>query len=373
MISAISSDNLADFVRRETASCPPASRLPLWQRRKMRFIEDFNGFAIHPSEIIEKFVFFLELCYLCPVKSRCCDLEREKDMAGKKLRFALFGKAFQDDKSTAIRRILDSLREREAEVYVHRAFYDYLTKVLNMEIGADGVFDGYDVEVDYALSIGGDGTFLKAASLVGSRQTPIMGVNTGRLGFLADVLPAEVGQALGEIYEGRVRIEGHTMIRLETDGEPIESNPCALNDIAVLKRDMASMISIRACVNGEYLVTYQADGLIVSTPTGSTAYNLSNGGPIMVPSDRNLCITPVAPHSLNIRPIVVRDDARIELEVESRSHNFLVAIDGRSEKLVEGTRLTVSKAPYEVKMVKRLNQRYFSTLREKMMWGADQR
>ncbi len=339
----------------------------------MRFIEDFNGFAIHPSEIIEKFVFFLELCYLCPVKSRCCDLEREKDMAGKKLRFALFGKAFQDDKSTAIRRILDSLREREAEVYVHRAFYDYLTKVLNMEIGADGVFDGYDVEVDYALSIGGDGTFLKAASLVGSRQTPIMGVNTGRLGFLADVLPAEVGQALGEIYEGRVRIEGHTMIRLETDGEPIEGNPCALNDIAVLKRDMASMISIRACVNGEYLVTYQADGLIVSTPTGSTAYNLSNGGPIMVPSDRNLCITPVAPHSLNIRPIVVRDDARIELEVESRSHNFLVAIDGRSEKLVEGTRLTVSKAPYEVKMVKRLNQRYFSTLREKMMWGADQR
>ena len=332
-----------------------------------------SGFAMSPPEIVEKFVIFLELCYLCLVESSCCDLERWMDMAEKRLRFALFGKGFQDDKSVSIRRVLDALREREAEVYVHRKFHDYLVKTLHMDLSIAGVFDDYDGEVDYALSVGGDGTFLKVASLVGSRQTPIMGVHTGRLGFLADVLPDEVGSALDDIYEGRVRIEGHTMIRLEADGEPVAGNPCALNDIAVLKRDMASMISIHACVNGEYLVTYQADGVIVSTPTGSTAYNLSNGGPIMVPSGRNLCITPVAPHSLSVRPIVVPDDAKIEFEVESRSHNFLVAIDGRSEKLVEGTRLTISRAPYDVMMVKRLNQSYFSTLREKMMWGADQR
>ena len=163
------------------------------------------------------------------------------------------------------------------------------------------------------------------------------------------------------------------MIQVEADGEPIEGNPFALSDSAVLKRDNASMISIRASINGEYLVTYQADGLIVSTPTGSTAYSLSNGGPIIVPQAGILCLTPVAPHSLNIRPIAINDDNVIQLSVGSRSHNFLVAIDGRSEKLREGTTLTIRKAPHSIRIVKRLNQRYFSTLREKMMWGADQR
>ena len=150
-------------------------------------------------------------------------------------------------------------------------------------------------------------------------------------------------------------------------------NPFALNDIAVLKRDDASMISIRTQVDGEFLVTYQADGLIVTTPTGSTAYNLSNGGPIIIPQSGSLCLTPVAPHSLNIRPIVINDTAEIVLDVESRSHNYLVAIDGRSERMTEQTRLIIRKAPHAIKIVKQRNQRYFSTLREKLMWGADQR
>ena len=160
---------------------------------------------------------------------------------------------------------------------------------------------------------------------------------------------------------------------VEADGEIIEGSPFALNDIAVLKRDNAAMISVRTCINGEYLVTYQADGLIVSTPTGSTAYGLSNGGPIIVPDADILCLTPVAPHSLNVRPIVINDDSEITLEVESRSHNFLVAIDGRSEKLLESPRLTIRKAPYTINIVKRDSRSYFSTLREKMMWGADHR
>ena len=227
--------------------------------------------------------------------------------------------------------------------------------------------------VDLVISMGGDGTFLKAACMVGEREIPILGINKGRLGFLADVLPSEIEDVLEHVLRRDYMIENHTVIKLEADGECVDCCPFALNDIAVLKRDTASMISIKAYVNGEFLVNYQADGLIIATPTGSTAYSLSNGGPIIVPQSGSLCITPVAPHSLNIRPIVINDTSVIELEVCSRSHNFLVAIDGRSMKLTEGTRLTIGKADYMVKLVKLKNQRYFSTLHRKLMWGADSR
>lgn len=227
--------------------------------------------------------------------------------------------------------------------------------------------------VDLVISMGGDGTFLKAACMVGEREIPILGINKGRLGFLADVLPSEIEDVLEHVLRRDYMIENHTVIKLEADGECVDCCPFALNDIAVLKRDTASMISIKAYVNGEFLVNYQADGLIIATPTGSTAYSLSNGGPIIVPQSGSLCITPVAPHSLNIRPIVINDTSVIELEVCSRSHNFLVAIDGRSMKQTEGTRLTIRKADYMVKLVKLKNQRYFSTLHRKLMWGADSR
>ena len=208
---------------------------------------------------------------------------------------------------------------------------------------------------------------------MGAKLTPIIGINMGRLGFLADVLPAEAVDALQAIYADKYSIEDHTTIMVETDGEPFLGNPHALNDIAVLKRDNASMISIRTSVNGEFLVTYQADGLIVATPTGSTAYSLSNGGPIIVPQTGSICLTPVAPHSLNIRPIVLNDDSVVTLNVESRSHNFLIAVDGRSQKLTESTTLTIRNAPFAIRIVKRNDRRYFASLREKMMWGADVR
>lgn len=294
-------------------------------------------------------------------------------MAEQHLRFALFGNEFQAKKSASIQKILSYLDERKAEVYVERVFYDFLTKDQHLDVNAAGVFEAYNFDVDFVISMGGDGTFLKAASRVGAKGTPIMGVNMGRLGFLADVLPSEIEHALDSLFTGEYQMEKHTVIQLFADGEPIEGNPFALNDIAVLKRDNASMISVRTHINGEFLVTYQADGLIVATPTGSTAYNLSNGGPIIIPQSGSLCLTPVAAHSLNIRPIVLNDTVEITLDVESRSHNFLVAIDGRSEKLVEGTKLTIRKAPYTIKIIKQPKQRYFSTLREKLMWGADQR
>ena len=155
--------------------------------------------------------------------------------------------------------------------------------------------------------------------------------------------------------------------------EEIKGYPFALNEIAILKRDSSSMISIHTSINGGYLTTYQADGLVISTPTGSTAYSLSVGGPIIVPHSNSIVITPVAPHSLNVRPIVIRDDWEITLDVESRSHNFLVAIDGRSESCSEGSKLTIKKADYNIKVVKRKNHMFFDTIRNKMMWGADNR
>lgn len=294
-------------------------------------------------------------------------------MTRQPLKFAIFGNEYQAKKSTSIEKILDYLAQKGAEIYVENAYYEFLTRSQHIDVKAAGVFEDYNFDVDYVISMGGDGTFLKAASRVGAKGTPIIGVNMGRLGFLADVLPGEIEVALDSLYAGECQIEEHTVLQLEAEGGVLAGNPFALNDIAVLKRDDASMISIRTQVDGEFLVTYQADGLIVTTSTGSTAYNLSNGGPIIIPQSSSLCLTPVAPHSLNIRPVVINDTAEITLDVESRSHNFLVAIDGRSERMTEGTRLVIRKAAHTIKIVKQRNQRYFSTLREKLMWGADQR
>lgn len=294
-------------------------------------------------------------------------------MTRQPLKFAIFGNEYQAKKSTSIEKILDYLAQKDAEIYVENAYYEFLTRSQHIDVKAAGVFEDYNFDVDYVISMGGDGTFLKAASRVGAKGTPIIGVNMGRLGFLADVLPGEVEAALDSLYAGECQIEEHVVIQVEAEGGVLAGNPFALNDIAVLKRDDASMISIRTQVDGEFLVTYQADGLIVTTSTGSTAYNLSNGGPIIIPQSSSLCLTPVAPHSLNIRPVVINDTAEITLDVESRSHNYLVAIDGRSERMTEGTRLVIRKAAHTIKIVKQRNQRYFSTLREKLMWGADQR
>lgn len=294
-------------------------------------------------------------------------------MTRQPLKFAIFGNEYQAKKSTSIEKILDYLAQKGAEIYVENAYYEFLTRSQHIDVKAAGVFKDYNFDVDYVISMGGDGTFLKAASRVGAKGTPIIGVNMGRLGFLADVLPGEVEAALDSLYAGECQIEEHVVIQVEAEGGVLAGNPFALNDIAVLKRDDASMISIRTQVDGEFLVNYQADGLIVTTSTGSTAYNLSNGGPIIIPQSSSLCLTPVAPHSLNIRPVVINDTAEITLDVESRSHNYLVAIDGRSERMTEGTRLVIRKAAHTIKIVKQRNQRYFSTLREKLMWGADQR
>ncbi|MBP5408643.1 MAG: NAD kinase [Prevotella sp.] len=294
-------------------------------------------------------------------------------MASRKLRFAIFGNTYQPKKSVSIQKILASLSEHEADVFMEREFYDFLQNGQQLRIEVTSVFDGNDFDADFVISMGGDGTFLRAASMVGSKETPILGINTGRLGFLADVNAHEIEHIINALYEDDFTLETRAVILVETDGQLLQGYPFALNDVAILKRDSASMISIRANINGQYLNTYQADGLVISTPTGSTAYSLSVGGPIIVPGTKVFSMTAVAPHSLNVRPIVLPDNSVIELGVESRSHNFLVAIDGRSEKCNEGTKITLRRAPYDIKVVKRSDHRYFNTLREKMMWGADTR
>ncbi len=294
-------------------------------------------------------------------------------MTNKHLTFAIFGNSFQPRKSQSLMRVLDFLRSKGASIIFDRTFYDFLTAEQNQELGNVGTFDGDDFNADYVISMGGDGTFLKAAVRVGIKSIPLIGINMGRLGFLADVLPGEVESALQAVLEGNYNIEEHTAIQISTSGGDFDGCHYALNDIAVLKRDIASMIGIHTSIDGSFLVNYQADGLIVSTPTGSTAYSLSNGGPIIVPQTRTLCLTPVAPHSLNIRPIVISDSSTVTLEVESRSHNYLVAVDGRSYTMHEGSTVTISKAPFVTRIVKPNGRRYFSSLRDKMMWGADKR
>lgn len=294
-------------------------------------------------------------------------------MTERKLRFALFGNTFQERKAAAVQKLLAVLMVHEAEISIEEGFYQFMTQGLQIHVPECQLIHTNNFTADFVLCMGGDGTFLDVASRVGDKQTPIVGFNMGHLGFLASFSSDDIETVIAAIYSGDYRLEDHSVLQLSSDEDVLEGYPFALNEIAILKHDISSMIKIHTHINGEYLTTYQADGLIVGTPTGSTAYSLSVGGPIVVPQSQTMTLTPVAPHSLNMRPIVLCDDSEVELVVESRSHHFLVSVDGRSQSYDEGIHLRIRRAPYAVKVVVRPNQSYFSTLRRKMMWGADRR
>lgn len=292
---------------------------------------------------------------------------------GKELRIAIFGNAFQNEKSASIDHLLTLLRQHDAEISMDKAFYRFLSESTSVSLADVCVIQNDHFAADIAVSMGGDGTFLEAAHRVGSKQIPILGINMGRLGFLSDFAPEEMASVVEMMYSDSLRHESRAVLQVEFTNAATQNYPYALNEVAVLKRDISSMISIDVAINGEHLTTYQADGLIINTPTGSTGYALSVGGPIMSPISRTLGLVPVAPHSLSMRPLTIADDAVVTLDIESRSHNFLVAVDGRSESMQEGTRLTVRRAPYDVVVLKRPDGSFYRTLREKLMWGSDVR
>jgi NAD+ kinase len=286
------------------------------------------------------------------------------------MKFAIFGNTYQAKKSSHAETLFNVLSAHNAEIAVCEKFYHFLTDDMKINIHADELIGNDDFCADMVISIGGDGTFLKAAGRVGDKGTPILGINTGRLGFLADISPKEIEETIDEIQANEYTVEPRSVLKLTCDDR---RTSYALNEIAILKRDISSMISIHTAINGNHLTTYQADGLIIATPTGSTAYSLSVGGPIIEPQSKTIAITPVAPHSLNVRPIVTCDDIELTLDVESRNHSFLIAIDGKSEPCKEGTKLTISKAPYYINVVKRRKHSFFDTIRDKLLWGADNR
>ena len=289
------------------------------------------------------------------------------------MKVGVFGSEYQNDKQYAIRRLFEKLSSLGATIYIDNKFYLFLTDVFNYEPPVDGVFESDCFDLDIALSIGGDGTFLRTAARINRQNIPILGINTGRLGFLADVGSTEIEDVLDELFKNYYRIEERTLLCLHTEQPLVKSYNFALNEIAVLKRDTSSMLTIHTFLNEDYLTSYQADGLIIATPTGSTAYSMSVNGPIIMPQNNSLVLTPVAPHSLNVRPLVIPDTYTINLSVESRNKSFLVSMDGRSEFAPSTVQLEIRKADYTMKVIKRYNHTCYEALRGKLMWGTDTR
>ena len=289
-------------------------------------------------------------------------------------KIALFGNCHQTTKNIFLGDVLRALRTLPAEIGIAQPFARFIRKNLpDIDLSPFTTFDPAAFDADLCVSIGGDGTFLTTAAAVGARETPILGINTGHLGFLADLSPKATATAVEALSHGDYVVERRSVIAAEAEGLAEDFCPFALNEVAVLKHDNSSLIDICTKIDGELLTHYLADGLIVSTPTGSTGYALSVGGPVIVPQSPTFALAPVAPHSLTMRPVVLGDNVEITLSVSSRSHSFLLAVDGRSTSLPTGTKITLRRAPYSVKVVKIQHQRFFDTLREKMMWGLDGR
>lgn len=289
------------------------------------------------------------------------------------MRFALFGNTYETGKSVHAEQLFAILSGYGDEVYVERDFYRFLCEAQSFAFEPAGVIDDLASQnIDMVISLGGDGTFLKAARYVGATGIPIVGINIGRLGFLADVSADEMEHFFARLHEGRYAVRERSLLEIVA-GDDTEHPSYALNEITVSKHDSSSMIAVHTTVGDEHLATYMGDGLIIATPTGSTAYSLSAGGPIVYPQSDVFVLTAVAPHSLGVRPIVIADDKTIRLNIESRSGSFLVAVDGISQSYPEHTALTLRRAAHTIRVVKQEGNTFFHTLQKKMMWGTDPR
>jgi len=270
-----------------------------------------------------------------------------------------------------VERVLEVLSENGAEPVVSSTFAAQLKKA-ELKLKLNTYQAGESLQnLKFVLSLGGDGTLLETVTHVGKTEVPILGINLGRLGFLATINKDETSFALQKVFEGAYSIDKRALLKLESNKELFSGVNFALNDLTVMKKDTATMLIIHCHIDGEYLNSYWADGIIVSTPTGSTGYNLSCGGPLVFPRSGNFIITPVSPHTLTARPIVVADTSEISLEVEGRSKNYLITLDSRVVTGDASVKLTIKKENFKANLIQLEGQHYFKTLRQKLNWGFD--
>jgi NAD+ kinase len=292
------------------------------------------------------------------------------------MKVAVFGTTVSDSFTPVLNEFFGFLKTNNIEVQLYQPFYSYLVEELKTEPFYTSFFNSYrdfKNSCDFIFSVGGDGTFLHSVLSIRNFDIPVIGVNSGRLGFLADISENQVQNALTQIFNHNYSLIERSMLQVDFCGKDNLDFNFALNEMTVLKTDTSSMINIYAYLGNELLNNYWADGLIIATPTGSTAYSLSVGGPILTPDSENFVITPLAPHNLTVRPLVVPDNYEIELKVEGRGTHFLTSLDFRSVAVELSTVIKVKKANFKLKTVQLPGQTFFSTLRNKLMWGIDRR
>ena len=291
------------------------------------------------------------------------------------MKIAIYGRPTKDNLSEHIQVLFNKLNESKVEVLIYEPFYRFISQGLTLTDSFKTFHSHTELkkEVNFMLSLGGDGTFLETLMYVRDSGIPILGINTGRLGFLANVAKTEINSAIDALLDNRYTIETRALLNLTTANNLFGDLNYALNELTIMKKDSLAMVTVNAYINGEYLNSYFADGLIIATPTGSTAYSLSCGGPLVMPGSENFLITPIAPHNLNVRPLIISDNNVITLKISGRSNQYLVTMDSRSEVVDNSVELTLKKADFYANLVKLENQSFFNTIRNKLLWGLDKR
>ena len=292
------------------------------------------------------------------------------------MQVVVFSKVFKEKDQPHIQSLFDVLHDEEIEAHIYAPYFNQIKNIIQFKQDIQ-VFEGYDDfrgrHFDFFITLGGDGTILAATTHIREHCVPILGINLGRLGFLASIEKKRIQEAISLIKRGMYIIDERRMLYLESNLPMFGDVRFALNDCTLLKRDTSSMITIHTFINGAYLNSYWADGLIIATPTGSTGYSLSCGGPIIFPNSGNFVLTPVAPHNLNVRPVVISDDAVISFEVEGRAENFLCTLDSRFESVTAAHQLAVRKNDFSIKLVRLQDTGFMETIRTKLTWGSDSR
>lgn len=290
------------------------------------------------------------------------------------MKFSIYGKRFEPAYAKHVEHLFNALIRRGVKVSVYEKFYRFIKDFFPLPETVT-TFTREDIITDssFLISVGGDGTLLDTVTIIKDTKIPILGLNTGRLGFLSHVDVEEIDRAVESLINGDYTLDKRSLIEVRSSDQQFGDFPYALNEVTILNKERNSMITVHAYVNDLYMSTYWADGLIIATPTGSTAYNLSCGGPIVTPDSNNLIITPVAPHNLNVRPIILSNSNKISLRAEGREPQSLLTIDSRSYALDRGSSLELTKANFEINLVSLEGQDFFHTIRNKMGWGVDRR